>query len=130
MATAVGIDGSVTFVTGHNAKFDRFDLTIGQRLINTTGYGETYEVNSGGLKFGRFTASGHVKFNVATSALGMDDLTGTGGSAVFQLASTCTETVTVIIETINVTSDVNGEERVTFSGPTSGAVVEAWDETA
>lgn len=129
MATAVGVNGSVTFVTGHNAKFDRYALTIGQRMINTTGYDSGgFEENTAGLKYGFGKASGHMKYGVASSAPGIDVLSQTGATSTFQIAVGCTLAATTVIETISINSDVNGEERVDFNFRLSGTITQIWAE--
>ena len=129
MAKAVGVNGSVTFISGHNATFDRFDFTQGQRLINTTGFGDTFESNTAGLKFSRFSAEGTPKYGAANTAPGFGDtMTQTGGNTTFQVATNCTVTLTGILTDINVRSDVNGEARLTFNGVGDGAVTQAWAE--
>jgi hypothetical protein len=125
----VGSDGAVTFITGHNLCADEFELAIGQQLINTTCFADTYESNRAGLKFGRWSVSGKPIFDAGTTKPGFDDLTGTGGSITLTVATGCTEVFTGIIGTMSVRSNVNGEARLTFTGVTSGAVTEAWDET-
>lgn len=129
--TPVGIDGSFTAPTGHVLKWDRWELNIGQRLINTTGFESAgYEENTGGLKFGTWSATGHFKANAAANAPGFDALTGVAAEATFQVSTGCTVAVDVVVGNISATSDVNGEARGTFTGVTSGAPTEVWDETA
>jgi hypothetical protein len=130
MPTPVGVNGSFTAPTGHTLKFDRWQLNVGQRLINTTGFESAgYEENTGGLKFGQWLASGHFKDNASGSSPGFDALNGAGGSGTFQVATGCTVAATLIVANIEGTSDVNSEARGTLSGVTSGAITETWDET-
>jgi hypothetical protein len=130
MAKAVGVNGAVSFITGHAATFDRFDFTQGQRLINTTGFGDTFESNTAGLKFSRFSAEGTPKYNVSSSAPGYGTtMSQTGGTLTYTVATGCTVSVTGILTDINVRSDVNGEARLTFNGVGDGAVTQVWDET-
>lgn len=130
LTKAVGTDASISFISGHNACFDRFELTIGQRLVNTTCFGDTYESNRAGLKFGRWMAEGKPIYDDTTTKPGFDDMTGTGNTVTFTIATGCTLAVTCIIDTISVRADVNGEQRLTYTGVTSGAVTETWDETS
>lgn len=129
LTKAVGSDGSVSFVSGHNLCADEFELAVGQQLINTTCFGDTYETNRAGLKFGRWSVSGKAIYDAGSTKPGLDDLSGTGGTITLTIATGCTEAFTGIISTAAVRSNVNGEVRLTYNGVTSGAVTETWDET-
>lgn len=126
---AVGVDGSVSFISGHNAVFDSFELMIGQRLVSTTGFGDTFEEVRGGLKYGSWTCAGKPKFDVSSSAPNLDGIAGAGGSITLTVATGCTFQFTGVIERGGISSDVNGGARLVYSGVTSGAVTETWDET-
>lgn len=132
LTKAVGSDASISFISGFNACFDTFSLVIGQRLINTTCFGDSYETNRAGLKFGRWSASGKPIFDAATTKPGFDDLTGTSagsGTITLTVATSCTLAFTGIIDSIGIDTNVNGETRLTYTGVTSGAITETWDET-
>jgi len=130
LTKAVGTDASVSFISGHNLCADRFELTIGQRLINTTCFGDTYESNRAGLKFGRWMVEGKFIYDTTNTKPGFDDLTGTGGTITLTIATGCTLAFTGIIDTISGRADVNGEQRLTYTGVTGGAATETWDETS
>ena len=124
LTKAVGSDASVSFISGFNVCADRFSLTVGQRLINTTCFGDAYETNRAGLKFGRWMVEGKPIYDASNTKPGLDDLTAGGGSITLTIATSCTEQFTGIQDTISINSDVNGESRLTYTGVTSGAVTE------
>lgn len=134
MATtvAVGVDANITFITGHNACFDTFSFMVGQRLISTTCFGDTYEGVRGGLKYGSWSAEGKPKFDASSTAPGLGGTTITkgGGTITLTIASGCTYAFTGIIERGGISADVNGGQRLSYSGVTSGSITETWDETS
>lgn len=126
---ATGVDGSVTF-TGHAAAFNSWTLTISQALVDVTAYGDTYASHVGGLKFGSWTIGGTLKYDGASSSPDAENLSKTGiANTVLQVATNCTYTFTAIPVSCSISSDVGGGARVTWSGVTSGAITEAWDES-
>ncbi len=128
-----GIDGSLTMPTGYNACFDSWSLVLGQRQNNVSCFGDVFESNVGGLKFGRWTATGTPTFNnTSTAPISSTTpwITQTPANCVFTVATGCTFTIGVIVAEFAASSDVNGAARVAYSGPTSGAVAVVWDETA
>ncbi len=125
-----GIDGSLTMPTGYNACFDSWSLVIGQRMNNVTCFGATFEDNLGGLKFGRWTATGTPTKDAATTIpISTNTLTSAAANCVFTVATNCTMTIGVIVAEFAASSDVNGAARVAYSGPTAGAIAIVWDET-
>ena len=127
MATASGVDGSVTFVNTHNAKFDTWTMRAGQRMNNITGFDSGgFEENLGGLKFGEGSATGHNQYGVANTAPGMASFSKTGGNATFQVATNCTLASTIIVSDGTISVDVNGASRIAFNYRTSGTITEAW----
>src|SRR4051812_19376823 len=126
--TAVGVNGVISFITGHVLRFDRYSLAVRQALLPTTAFGDLFEVNTAGLKSGRFSASGHFVYDFATTAPGVASMSQTGGTVTFTIAPGCTEAVTCIIGEIAIENEVAGDARGTYSGVTSGAVTETWDE--
>jgi hypothetical protein len=132
MATtpATGVDGAVTFA-GHIAAYNSWTLTVSQALVDVTAYGDTYAANVGGLKFGSWTIGGTLKYDAATHSPNAEILEKTGvASMVLTVAPGCTYTFTGIPTSCSISSDVGGGARVTWSGVTSGAISEAWDEGA
>jgi hypothetical protein len=130
MATtpATGVDGAVTF-TGHNAAFNSWTLTVSQALVDVTAYGDTYAAHVGGLKFGSWTIGGTLKYDASTHTPNAEVLEKTGVTGmILQVAPSCTYTFTGIPVSCSISSDVGGGARVTWSGVTSGAITEAWDE--
>ncbi len=131
MATtpATGVDGAVTFA-GHIAAYNSWTLTVSQALVDVTAYGDTYAAHVGGLKFGSWTIGGTLKYDAGTHSPNLDVMDKTGvASMVLQVAPLCTYTFTGIPVSATASSDVGGGARVTWSGVTSGAITEAWDET-
>ncbi len=127
--TPVGIDGSVTPISGHYLKASSYSLDMGVRLINTTGYSDGgYEVNTGGLYYGRWSIGGFPQYDDTATSPGLDALTRTAAAMVLQVAQGCVYSFSGIIEHGIVGSDVNGAETLMFTGPTSGAVAETWDD--
>ena len=122
------MDGAVTF-TGHNAAFNSWTLTASQALVDVTAYGDTYASHVGGLKFGSWTIGGTFKYDAATHSPNLDVFEKVGvANMVLQVATNCTYTFTGIPVSASASSDVGGGARVTWSGVTSGAITEAWDE--
>jgi hypothetical protein len=127
LTIASGVDGSVTFVTGHAAKFDSWTMRAGQRLNNITGFDSGgFEENLGGLKFGEGSCTGHLKYGVASSAPGMATFAKAGGAATFQVATGCTLAATIIVSDGTISSDVNGAARVAYNYRTAGTITETW----
>ncbi len=127
LTVASGVDGSFTTVTGHAAKFDTWKLTGGQRLINITGFDSAgFEENIGGLKYGRWEATGFARYGTAATSTGIQNMSKVGGTATFQVATGCTESATCIVENVEIMQDVNGASRLKFSGVTSGTITEVW----
>jgi hypothetical protein len=133
MATtpATGTDGSVTFITGHNAKFASWTLNISQALVDVTGYDSSgYFQAVGGLKSGSWTVAATLKYDAATHTPGATAMTKNGGAMTLQVASGCTYAFTGIIISAGLSSDVGAGARIVYSGVTSGAITETWDESA
>ncbi len=134
LTVASGVDGSVTFVTGHVAKFDSWAARYGQRMNNITGFDSGgYEENLGGLFFGEGSATGHMKYGttattgvLSTTAPGLSKV---GGTATFQIATGCTISHSTIVSDVNVSSDVNGAARVSFNWRSSSTVTQTWAVT-
>lgn len=125
-----GIDGSLTMPSGYNACFDSWSLVIGQRMNNVTCFGSTFEDNLGGLKFGRWTATGTPTKDVANTApISNTTPSAAAANCIFTVAANCTFTIGVIVAEFAASSDVNGAARVAYSGPTAGAISVVWDET-
>lgn len=131
MATtpATGVDGLVSFITGHNASFNSWTLNISQALVDVTAYGDTYAANIGGLKFGSWTVGATLKYDAASHSPNAEVLEKVGGAMTLQVATNCTYAFTGIPTSCSISSDVGGGARVSWAGVTSGAIVEAWDET-
>ena len=126
-----GVDGSLTMPSGYNACFDSWSLVLGQRMNTVTCFGDTYESNLGGLKFGRWTATGTPTHNAASTApFTSSGPSAASASATFQVGTGSTIAIGVVVAEIAVSSDVNGAARIAYSGPTSGAATVTWDETA
>jgi hypothetical protein len=132
MATtpATGVDGNVSFISGHTASFNSWTLNISQALVDVTAYGDTYAANVGGLKFGSWTVGGTLKYDAASHSPNAEVLEKTGGAMVLTVAPLCTYSFTGIPTSCSISSDVGGGARVSWAGVTSGAITEAWDESA
>jgi hypothetical protein len=132
MATtpATGVDGNVSFGT-HYAAYNSWTLTVSQALVDVTAYGDTYAAHVGGLKFGSWTIGGTLKYDAASHSPNLEVLEKTGITGIILTVATgCTYTFTGIPVSATASSDVGGGARVTWSGVTSGAITEAWDESA
>jgi hypothetical protein len=128
---ATGVVGDVTLPTGYNVKADTWSLSISQALIPTTGFGDTYETNVGGLKRGAWSVTGTPQYDAANTNPGINDTVSAPQSGfVFQVAPNCTFTCSGIVVNGTASSDVAGAARVSYSGVTSSSVVDAWDEGA
>jgi len=130
MAKAIGSGSSFTTPTGHNVCVDRATVAVGQRLVPVTCFGDTFEQNQGGLKYGSVSFEGTPQYGAGTTAPGLPNISGSGGTFGFVPAPECTITGTMIVSDASISSDVNGAVRAAFSGPTSGAITETWDEGA
>lgn len=130
MATtpATGVDGNVSFISGHNASFNSWTLTVSQALVDVTAYGDVYAAHVGGLKFGSWTVGATLKYDAASHSPNAEVLEKTGGSMTLQVATNCTYAFTGIPVSCSLSSDVGGGARVTWSGVTSGTITESWDE--
>lgn len=126
---ATGVVGDVTLPAGYAVKADTWSLSISQALVPTTGFGDTYETNVGGLKRGAWSVTGTPQYNAANTNPGINDSTSDPQSGfVFQVATNCTFSCSGLLVTGTASSDVAGAARVTYSGVTSGSVTDAWDE--
>jgi hypothetical protein len=129
MATtpATGVDGNVTFA-GHIAAYNSWTLTVSQALVDVTAFGDLYAKHVGGLKFGSWTIGGTLKYDAASHSPNLEILEKTGAAIVLTVATDCSYSFTGIPVSGTASSDVGGGARVTWSGVTSGAITEAWDE--
>jgi hypothetical protein len=128
--SASGVDGSVTLPTGKVIKCDNWSLVVSQAQVPTTGFGDTFVTRVGGLKDGAISFGGTFKYDATTTSPGLTAMTSAPESFVFQVATACTYTFTATINSAGASSDVAGAARASYSGFTSGSIVEAWDETA
>jgi predicted secreted protein len=126
---ATGTDGSVTFITNHDAKFASWTLNISQALVDVTGYDSSgYFQAVGGLKSGSWTVAATLKYDAASHNPGATEINKNGGAMVLTVATGCTYSFTGIIISVGLSSDVGAGARVVYSGVTSGTITEAWDE--
>lgn len=124
---AAGIDGSVTFLSGQNARFDRWEATYSQRAINITGFDSGGdEENQGGIRFGRGSCTGHITYGAASTSPGTGALANVATSITLTVATGCTIAHSALCSDIALSSDVNGEARVTFNWLKSGVITETW----
>jgi hypothetical protein len=138
-----GVNGSITVGTvttvAETIKFDKYQLTLGQRIMNVTGFDSLgYEQNIAGLKYGRGSATGHFYTGNGTAGPGGQLLTQNPLPVTFYISSNtsalCTEsfyntgdaTTGILVDNVQFSVDVNGETRGTFDFVTSGVCVEAW----
>jgi hypothetical protein len=126
--TATGIDGSVTFISGHAAKFAAFEFTEGQRLVDTTGFGDTHETFEGGIQFSSFRVDGIPQFDDTATSPGFGAMSGTPAAMTLQFAAGCTVAFSGVIESISGSSTAVNDARLMFTGRGSGDITEAWDE--
>jgi hypothetical protein len=133
MAVASGITGSITLPTGFNIKSNSWSLTIGQVVNNITGFSDGgYRTMQGALIFGDWSSTGHMEYNAADKApfeTTGKPLSQESASTVFTVATGCTITAGAVIAAVPMGVDVNGDATIGYSGPLSGAIVVAWDET-
>jgi hypothetical protein len=140
---ASGVDGNITFATRTGetttfpqGKFNYWTLVVGQVVNNITGFDSSgWQEYLGGVKFARFGATFHNKFNAATtnpfgSTTPASVLPKMGCNIIFQVAATCTYTTEAIVESYTLGQDVNGDSVTSVGGPCTGAPTLAWDEAA
>lgn len=130
MANAVGMNASVTFLSGHSLCADKVRITESQALIPTTCFGATHEGNTGGLKSGRLMVEGTPKYNVTASNAGFGSISSSGGAFTITVASGCTISGNCILSDQTFEADVNGSSRLTYNAATDGAISSVWDEAA
>ena len=130
---ATGVDGNITFVTGHNAKFDRWEAVYGQRMINISGFDSGGDEEAeGNMRYGRGAATGTMRYgtnpntaNTAT-AIGSATLVRTGQTITLVPGVGCTISHLAIVSEVMPSVDVNGEARVTFNYTKTGPSTETW----
>ncbi len=125
--SATGLNGAVTLPSGKHVKFDTWSLSVSQALVPTTGFGDTYETNVGGLKRGAFSVTGTPEYGAANTDPGITAIASIPELAlILQVATNCTYTFDAIFVTATASSDVAGAARNSYSGVTSGSVTSAW----
>jgi hypothetical protein len=132
---AVGIDGSFTTLSGYNGSYYAWEGEISQAVAEITNYGTNFRQYRGGVMGMSFTARGNPKFDAATHSPVPDstdivNLTKVPGSATLQVATGCTYSGTVIIETTRISTDQRtNDTSLEQSGRFSGQITQTWDET-
>lgn len=125
-----GVDGSVTLPTGKGLLADSWSLVVGQALVNVTNYGSGgYEENVGGLKRGSWSITGVVKYDDTSTTPGVTAIAKLGEAFTFLAVTGCTWAFTGIITSAPLSSDVSAGFRGAYSGVTSGAITEVYDQT-
>lgn len=126
LTSASGVNGSVTLPTGKNIKCDTWSLVVSQAQVPTSGFGDTWATRVGGLKDGAFSFGGTFIYGAANTAPNLVGITTAPESIVFQVATNCTFTFSGVITSSGGSDDINGAPRASYSGFTSGSIVEAW----
>ena len=126
LTKAVGSDANITFLSQHNFCCDMWELERGQRLIDTSCFGDAAESFRGGRQYGSFAAEGKPIYGAASTALGFDAISAAAASVTFTVATGCTIAVGVVVTNIRLRPVHGGESRVAFVGVTSGSVTVVW----
>lgn len=126
---AVGSDGDVTLPSGHNIVTRAWTMNINQPVTDTTGFGDTWRRNRGGVYGGGGSISGVPEFDATSTAPGAAALSNTGGSGTLQVATGCTYGGTMIFSNFNAGSTQGGEATMSFDYVWDDTVTETWDET-
>jgi hypothetical protein len=130
MATAVGYEGNVVMPSGHNFKPDMWQGSFGMALIDTTGFEDGgFRTAQGGLRSGAGSATGHVKYNAASTTPGTIAASRAGASATLTITTGCTVTGTMLVANVGHSVDVNGESRVSFDWAFTATITHTHDET-
>jgi hypothetical protein len=131
LTIAVGYLGNCALPTGHVAKLDRWSGSFGMALIDITGFDSSgFREALGGLRSGAGSATGHAKFDAASTTPGTIAASRSGGAATLTAATGCTITGTMLVSNVSHDVDVNGESRVTFDWAFTSTITVTWDETA
>lgn len=146
MAYITGLDGSVTFTNDYGAKLNTWSATMSRVPVDVTAFADPQKRRSLGIIDLTGSAGGHMFRDASNSDPGLSRLGETttdkagvtvlltvspdpdGGSA----GEACSISATCVMDSIAVSSDVNGDATVQFNFQLSGGAAPTivWDETA
>ena len=130
MARVTGKNGAVSFLTGYNADFNRWDLSFTHPVDDDTSYTDTgvgaSHSGSGTVDY-NIGAFGFLKSNVSTTAPNFGSVTVSGGAVTLTAHTGCTEAGTFILTggAINHAKRA-GAIPVSYSGIGDSDLTETW----
>lgn len=125
-----GVEGTLSFLTGHNLFFNTAQLSFGQRIHRVTKFTDTAEVYKGGIKGGGGSVSG-----VLMQGAGSADSPGVKVSAIavapasmtIGYASGCSHAFNALVANASMSSDIeNSGNTASYSFTISGDITETW----
>lgn len=130
MATTriVGIDGNWTAVTGHAGVINQWAATGSQFIYNTPGFGDSFMSRRGGLKDLVGSAGGWMISGTNPADPGITGMSNTGTSMVLTANTGCTITLTGVMASVALLSDLQSNaNNLVFNWANGGtSVTTAW----
>jgi hypothetical protein len=144
VAYITGLDGSVTFTSNYGAKLNTWSATMSRVPLDMTGFADPQKRRSLGIIDLTGSAGGHMQRDAANTDPGLSRLgettTDNAGVTVELFVSPdpdgggsgtkCSIEATCVMDSIAVSSDVNGDATVQFNFQLSGGAAPTivWDE--
>jgi hypothetical protein len=120
----------MSFISGHAADFASFSIRFAQPNDDDTSYADTGTGSShagAGTVDYTLNAAGFLAKGAASTAPGIDNITGTGGTVTATLDTGCTEAGTFIITGGNIDhAKRRGAIPISFEAINDGDVTETW----
>lgn len=119
-------------LTGHNFRARAWSANLNQELNDSTGFAQApWRAQVGGLKSLDGSASGYLEFDAASTSPGFTAISATGVSGTLTAnATNCTYSGTFTVSTLSPGISVDGNGTISIAFRSTGAVTEAWDESA
>tara|TARA_R110000824_G_scaffold67096_4_gene173790 strand:- start:43 stop:465 length:423 start_codon:yes stop_codon:yes gene_type:complete len=140
VAYITGLDGSVTLTNDYGAKLNTWSATMSRTPLDMTAFADPQKRRALGIIDLTGSAGGHMIRDVGNSdplsRLGETTTDAAGVSVILTAhpgnGTACSITATCVMDSIAVSSDVNGDATVQFNFQLSGGLAPAilWDENA
>ena len=122
-----GNDGNVTFGDHFAALFNTWSGTVSRVSTDITGFADAGKRRRLGVIDFTGSAGGHMSYGVTDTDPGLTTMEALnfsdGAAATFTVAAGCTIVADVVISSVAISSDKNGDATVAFNFEMSGGVV-------